>query len=392
MFVSEKYTYTDDIHEKPFQGELFEVKTTPSRDKLLMTLLGVGVDQLNDIYKKRKGRNPDVDKIVLSKGDVKLFDSSDDKLTKLPKSKIIEFHLMEAISSNSINVLRREFGFSYKPDIKYQEDEFTAKWSEVSNDYEIRKLLDGKKSAPNQKHYFLKNGNELHDRVMDLLNWGGDKDYISLVFIFPFKSKVNIDDGSEIRWDIFDGTMSRECKQIDKYALMLAIQLLYVNKNDNTLCRNIIDNSFMKSDFINQDVLDYTVLAKSLNMSGLKNSKSEKGQIIQTKISPEKNLVDFKYKRILYNNNAKKRKDLETICDGLKLLMSNTPGIACKLNIPASEEFKELNKSGTWVFGPSYWIQFLENSNSTAKQGSIMRKQSMELDDNGLPKSAIYYC
>ena len=138
--MSQKYTYTDEVHEKPFQKELFEVKTMPARDKLLMKFIGVGVDQLDKIYKQRKGPNPDVDKIILSTGNIKIYDGRNKEYSEFSLKEKSDFNKLSPVSQASINVLRDEYGVSYKPDIKYEEDSFSAKWSQASNDYEIRKL------------------------------------------------------------------------------------------------------------------------------------------------------------------------------------------------------------------------------------------------------------
>ena len=388
-----RFTNAENMCRDKYQKKLYDTKTTPSRDKLLLSLLGVKSDQLNDIYEKRHVHNPNTNDINLSGGVA--------EITHFYRQKInneIGGDFAIEISTDSIQMLCKEFGVSYQPDIIFDETVFHTDWSEVHDQELIKKLSGGDDILPSQKHYLLKNGDKLWGHTRDLLNWERKQGYISLVFLLPFSPEETANDNWNTTWTMLNGTMSTGCKQIDKYALIVAIQLLNLGDNRDKTYFDIIDNSFMTKDFKKLLTLDYVVLADRLDITPLEGMgdkpHSDIGRILQTKL----NFVPatFRKKKVLPGNNDNKRDDLEHSYQSLTRLMSHTSGLVCKLNIPATDEFRKTNKSNTWLFGPEYWIHFLSkqtiNQKAKDKKGREMSQESVSLvDEDGKPKPAIYH-
>jgi len=386
MYLETKFA--KDIHCKEYQRKLVEIKTSPGRDFLVQKLLGLPLDEINSIYNKRKGPTPDLSKVNIKPRRFNHHDNRD----ALDDS--FDIH---SVSKDCLESLRDH----HTSNIQYKHNKFDAKWVESQN-----------QSIHNQETYTqrifeLDNSPELETTIRRLLGLDNDtdKDFISLLFFFPFSKNDTLPGNEFIQfgWDIFEGILERN-SPTDAVALLSAIQLLELGKNSNTACLELIQRTVINDFFQtkplqpeydeNNELIDYknnSVFKKEFGVGDFfpdasRESKNEESRILRASI--EKRPLSFRRKVVVSDRRSKtgptkQVNNLEIINSGLCTILPQTPGILCKLKIPTITLGKVSQKSNIWLFGPKYLIEFLEYSNAglLASEEEMEEIEKMDKDD-----------
>ncbi len=443
--------YVRDLHQLGFQKNLHLKNQYPNRYKLIMKFLGITDTQLNELYRIKHDEKLTVVGVKLEAQDGEGTVSITKQGMKIPKdtkfkNKVIDTSVLESMVIN------------YRPVDEYSTEFIKVEWDkkEPTDDDIKEEAVKLGNVAPTT--YTLKTEYDLENRAIDFLGGkpkeltGDDKNenFLNLIVLFPFNSKSLREDikkpeeewnteEQELGWTIFEKELDKKAyRQVDYYALIMAIQLMSNKDTRLSRCKKLIELTCLNTHFHTEDyVYEHKITKKSVESTLLNNialvdeldevsrqilgCREGTGTIIKTIFEPKADDYDyFDHTKLINFNSTEDKKEVRkekreddvkedywgmksraddfwnrdannliTLARGMRTLMAHVPGVMCKLKIPidprvfedkVSVEGKliEPSISKTWIFGPAYWIDFLNYAEAESKHGGQDRKNKLK--------------
>jgi len=360
--MSKKITNTVYLHKKAFQVKLAGIQINPNRDYLVQTLLGIPPEKLQGIYSNHPNKTK---QYTLS---AKRVNIQQRRLgTAKKENSILDNSLKNIIDTDSLIELRDK----YQSNIEFTHSKFSSVWTMDSPTPEHDEI----------SNFSLVNWQELDPIKDKILEDSFEDGYLSLVFLFPSKPEESeAKDGHELKWHFFEGTLNETNLHTDAYALIVALQLMNLGDINDKTCTELVSSTLLNTTFSIDESLQNNIAIKDpkhFNYTG-------GGEIIRATAGGH--ITKYRKKLLGKKTIAGKNQELESLKYGLSFLLTQTPGILCKLKIPINTEaFSTVNgdlstKSSLWLFGPKYWIEFIEATTSN-KEGSLDSKDVREIEN-----------
>jgi len=363
--MSKKITNTVYLHKKLFQFKILGIKTSPNRDYVVQKLLGIPKNILQSIHFNQSNNTK---KQALNEKRVKIQQR---RIASQEKENVLlDTSQRNIIDTDSLEALRD----NYQSNIAYTHSTFNSIWR-------IDKALPENKAC---LHFSLENWQQLDPIRDNILADSIDDGYLSLIFLFPSKAEETEENaGHELKWDFFEGTFDEKNLHTDAYALIVALQLMNLGDINEKTCTDLVSNTFLNQSISTDEALQNNVAINNIAAC----DHTGGGTIIRA--TAGSSVEKYRKKLLGKKTVAGENQELESLKYGLSFLLTQTPGILCKLKIPIdTEAFQttsgELSaKSSLWLFGPKYWIEFIEATTSN-KDGSRDSKESRNIEDKDI--------